>query len=86
MAKTITNSEQIEAALEKLKKASSAKELELLELVTAVYEVVKERQEVAVEKVKNVASAVDESVRQKPWHYIGGAALAGLLIGLFSRR
>ena len=33
------------------------------------------------EKVKDAALAVDESVHEKPWHYIGGAAVAALLLG-----
>lgn len=34
-----------------------------------------------VEKAKQVAHEVDESVHKNPWAYIGGAALGALIIG-----
>lgn len=33
------------------------------------------------EKVKEMATQVDESVHDNPWPYIGGAAVGGLLLG-----
>ncbi len=40
------------------------------------------------EKAKEVASDVDHHVRQRPWQYIGGTAVAALLLGFImgSRR
>ena len=37
--------------------------------------------EVGKEKAKEAATAVDEHVHENPWPYIGGVAVAGLLIG-----
>ncbi len=42
--------------------------------------------EVSSEKVKQIASDVDESAHQYPWAYIGGAAVVGLLIGYIAGR
>ena len=33
------------------------------------------------EKVKEYSKALDQEVHRNPWHYIGGAALGGLLLG-----
>jgi ElaB/YqjD/DUF883 family membrane-anchored ribosome-binding protein len=33
------------------------------------------------EKVREYSKALDEEVHRNPWHYIGGAALGGLLLG-----
>jgi ElaB/YqjD/DUF883 family membrane-anchored ribosome-binding protein len=38
------------------------------------------------EKVVDVATDVDKRVHQNPWPYVGGAALAGLLLGLLLNR
>lgn len=43
--------------------------------------------DVTTEKAREVAKSVDESVRKNPWPYIGGAVVAGLVIGyLVGRR
>lgn len=48
---------------------------------------VKQAAEVGQEKAKEAAKAVDESVHEKPWHYIAGAAVGALLLGyLLGRR
>jgi ElaB/YqjD/DUF883 family membrane-anchored ribosome-binding protein len=39
-----------------------------------------------VEKVKVGASKVDENVREKPYYYIAGAAVIGLLLGVIISR
>lgn len=36
---------------------------------------------VGEEKVMEYSKALDEDVHRNPWHYIGGAALGGLLLG-----
>ncbi len=33
------------------------------------------------EKVREASKVIDEEVHRNPWHYIGGAALGGLLLG-----
>lgn len=78
--------QNIQAAISKLKTESNAKERELVELVSSIYDTVKETQEKAVEKVVDTASTVNGSVHSHPWPYIGGAALGGFLLGMFSRR
>ncbi len=40
----------------------------------------------SVAKVKEAGELMDESIRQKPYHYIGGAALLGLLLGVLIGR
>jgi len=45
-----------------------------------------ERFEVGKQKVVDVASDIDESVHRNPWAYIGGAVIAGLLLGLLIGR
>ncbi len=37
--------------------------------------------EVGVEKARELAGEVDESVHRNPWPYIGGTAVVGLLLG-----
>ena len=37
--------------------------------------------EVSVEKAKEIAHNVDESVHQNPWAYIAGVAVGGVLLG-----
>ena len=85
-AKTEKAAENIQAAISKLKTESSAKEREFIELISNIYDTVKETEEKAVEKVVNTASSVNDSVHNSPWPYIGGAALGGFVIGMFCRR
>jgi ElaB/YqjD/DUF883 family membrane-anchored ribosome-binding protein len=42
---------------------------------------VKRASEAGQEKAREAAMAVDESVHEKPWHYIAGVALGALLLG-----
>ncbi len=82
----ITENQDIHAALQKLKDQSNAKELELIELISSIYESVKDKQERAVEKIADTATVVNNEVHSHPWRYIGGAALCGFFAGLFFRR
>jgi ElaB/YqjD/DUF883 family membrane-anchored ribosome-binding protein len=43
---------------------------------------VKEQGTEVADKTKMTATAVDKSVHRNPWAYIGGAAAAGLVLGL----
>ncbi len=45
-----------------------------------------ERFEAGKQKVVDVAGDIDESVHRNPWAYIGGAVVAGLLLGLLVGR
>ena len=38
--------------------------------------------DVSAEKVKEVATCVDKDVHERPWAYIGGAALGAFVLGL----
>jgi ElaB/YqjD/DUF883 family membrane-anchored ribosome-binding protein len=42
--------------------------------------------EVSAEKAKEIAGAVDKSVRENPWPYIGGVAVGALLLGFILGR
>ncbi len=55
----ITENQDIHAALQKLKDQSNAKELELIELISSIYESVKDKQERAVEKIADTATVVN---------------------------
>lgn len=48
---------------------------------THAIEVAAHAKEVGVEKAKEIACDVDESVHRNPWTYIGGTAVVGLLLG-----
>ena len=48
---------------------------------THAIEVAAHAKEVGVEKAKEIACDVDESVHRNPWPYIGGTAVVGLLLG-----
>jgi ElaB/YqjD/DUF883 family membrane-anchored ribosome-binding protein len=40
----------------------------------------------SIKKIKDTAERVNDHVHEKPWLYIGGAALGGLLIGFFTHK
>jgi ElaB/YqjD/DUF883 family membrane-anchored ribosome-binding protein len=40
----------------------------------------------SAEKAKEIAGAVDKSVRENPWPYIGGVAVGALLLGFILGR
>jgi len=46
----------------------------------------REAKEYSVSKVKDASAIVDQNVKEKPYYYIGGAAVIGLLIGLLISR
>jgi ElaB/YqjD/DUF883 family membrane-anchored ribosome-binding protein len=57
------------------------------EKTKAAVDCVKQVAETGQEKAKEAAKAVDESVHEKPWHYIAGVAVGALLLGyLLGRR
>src|SRR3989339_226125 len=49
---------------------------------TNVAQRIVEAKDYSVGKVKEAGAVMDESVHQKPYHYIAGAALVGLLLGV----
>jgi len=83
---TRSSNQNIHHALKRLRDEANAKELELLDLVASIYESVKKTQDKALEKVQDSATIVNTSVHLHPWYYIGGAAVCGLLAGIFLRR
>lgn len=86
MTKNENGSAKIHAALKKLKNESNAKELELIEVISSIYENVMEKKEETVEKIKEKANDVNTSVHLHPWHYIGGAFACGFFAGLLLKR
>jgi len=46
----------------------------------------KKVQQEGVAKVKETAQTVNNHVHEKPWYYLAGAAIGGLLIGLICGR
>ncbi|MEI6080400.1 MAG: DUF883 C-terminal domain-containing protein [bacterium] len=52
----------------------------------ALWDKLKEAQEYSVNYTVDKAKTVDRSVRDRPWHYIGGAALVAALIGFIAGR
>jgi ElaB/YqjD/DUF883 family membrane-anchored ribosome-binding protein len=87
MEKTMAKgNDAIHQTLKKLKEQANAKESELLEVISSMYENLKDAPSKAAEKVTHTANVVNDSVHNFPWSYIGGAALAGFLLGFISRR
>lgn len=86
MARILSDTDKIHAALKKLKNEANAKELELIEQVSSVYEAVKEKKDQVVEKIQDTKTTVNNSVHLYPYRYIGGAALLGFIAGCFLRR
>jgi|JI10StandDraft_1071094.scaffolds.fasta_scaffold755315_2 ElaB/YqjD/DUF883 family membrane-anchored ribosome-binding protein len=78
--------DKIQAALSRLKDSRTEKEVELIDLVSNMYDSLKEAKKEAVEKMNDTVHSIDDSVHEKPWHYIGGAALGGFLLGILFRR
>ncbi len=85
MATKVVN-DKIQAALHRLKATRTDKEVELIDLVSKMYDSFKEAKEEAVEKMDDAMERVNESVHESPWRYIGGAAAVGFILGLFFRR
>ncbi len=79
-------SHNIRETLRKLKTESNAKELELIDLISSIYEKFHNIKEKAANKVQDAADSVNTSVHLHPWGFIGGAALCGFLAGLIFRR
>ena len=73
-----------------LQAAMRDKYADLASLVGAFGDEVKSRAtqkyETGKQKVADTAGDIDKSVHRNPWAYIGGAALAGLLLGLLLSR
>lgn len=85
MNKVLGGNEKITEALKLLDEAAKEKKDELRELIAEKYENLKEAtgraRELSIEKTKELASTVDESVHENPWYYIGGVAIGALLLG-----
>jgi ElaB/YqjD/DUF883 family membrane-anchored ribosome-binding protein len=82
-------------AIKEMKKKGESTKIALSEDFQALKEVFSESnvakklsdaKEYSVTKVKDAGTYVDQNVREKPYYYIGGAALIGLLIGLLISR
>ncbi len=86
MARTKVVNDKIQSALAKLKASRTDKEVELIDMVSHMYEGFKEAKAHAVEKVEETFHDIDDSVHDHPWRYIGGAALGGFLLGILLKR
>lgn len=85
-AKSDASESDTQKMLLKLKDGANARERELVELVSSIYDKVKDTERKTVDKVKQTANTVNNSVHEYPWPYIGGAAVAGFLLGMCYRR
>jgi ElaB/YqjD/DUF883 family membrane-anchored ribosome-binding protein len=101
MANTKVASESLHEALAHLNEVSKESREDLQKLVNEKYTDLRdafggaaqasagwfqERGREVADKTKVTASAVDKHVRKYPWHYVGGAAAAGLLTGMLVGR
>ena len=87
--------EKANNAIKELKKTGQDTKVALSEDFQALKEVfaetnvankLRDAKEYSVTKVKDAGTYVDQNVREKPYYYIGGAALIGLLFGLLISR
>ena len=76
----------IQAALNKLKSSRTEKEIELIDLVSNIYNNLKEAKEETAEKISEGKGYINDSIHKKPWYYIGGAAMGGFLLGMLCHR
>lgn len=85
MNKLLSGNEKITEALKLLDEAAKEKKDELRDLISEKYENLKDAtgyaRDFGIAKTKELASTVDESVRENPWYYIGGVAIGALLLG-----
>ena len=87
--------ETANSAIKEMKKKGQDTKIALSEDLQALKEVfaeshvaskLRDAKEYSVTKVKDAGTYVDQNVREKPYYYIGGAALIGLLFGLLISR
>lgn len=86
MANKHNEDSKLDQVLELLIEASNEKKVDLKHYVENLYENLKNAEEAATSKVKEAATKVNDSAHEKPWIYIGAAALGGFIIGLFCHR
>lgn len=79
------SSEKVREAIDLLKQASHDKKVELSDRLHGYYEKAQDAKDRAVQKAKEKATQVDETVHRNPWPFIGGAAIFGFLVGLLMR-
>jgi ElaB/YqjD/DUF883 family membrane-anchored ribosome-binding protein len=85
-SETVRSHNNVEAALRKLKDDADAKEMRIIEVISSMYETLKDSAETAAHKVEDSAKTVNKSVHANPWAFIGGAAVCAFLLGLVVRR
>lgn len=96
-----TDAKKFSEALELLEEVAKDKKAELRNLVSKKYGSLKsvlgdvagvlqkqgrETYDHGIEKVKGLASSTDKNVRRHPWPYLGGTAIAFLILGLILSR
>lgn len=72
-------------AFDLLKKVSDQKCAELTEAIGFEVDKVKDAKNIVTEKVRSTVDMVNESAHTKPWHYIAGALVVGVLLGILTR-
>jgi ElaB/YqjD/DUF883 family membrane-anchored ribosome-binding protein len=77
---------KLDQVLQLLLDASHDKKDDLKHYVTRLYERAKNAEEIAANKVKETAVTIDKSAHEKPWIYVGAAALGGFVVGLLCHR
>lgn len=86
MSHKITGNEKVDEAMQLLMQASCEKKMEFTHYVADLYKSFKDAEHQATRKIKDTVECANKHVHEKPWAYVVGAALGGLLVGLFYHR